>query len=89
MAISRMVGARVKRKEDPRLITGTGTYVDDIKLHDMQHLAVLRSPHAHARIRRVDTAKAAALPGVLAVLTGGDVRRMSEPLPTLGLVEGL
>ena len=89
MAISRMVGARIKRKEDPRLITGTGTYVDDIKLHDMQHLAVLRSPHAHARIRRIDTGKAAALPGVLAVLTGGDVRRMSEPLPTLGLVEGL
>jgi len=89
MAISRMVGARVKRKEDPRLITGTGNYVDDIKLHDMQHLAVLRSPHAHARIKGINTTKAAVLPGVLAVLTGGDIKRMSEPLPTFPLVEGL
>jgi carbon-monoxide dehydrogenase large subunit len=84
-----MVGARVKRKEDPRLITGTGNYVDDIKLHDMQHLAVLRSPHAHAHIKGIDTSKAAALPGVAAVLTGGDLKRMSEPLPVLPLVEGL
>jgi carbon-monoxide dehydrogenase large subunit len=84
-----MVGARIKRKEDPRLITGTGNYVDDIRLHEMQHLAVLRSPHAHARIKGINTTKAAALPGVLAVFTGGDIRRMSEPLPTIGGVEDL
>jgi carbon-monoxide dehydrogenase large subunit len=84
-----MVGARIKRKEDPRLITGSGNYVDDIKLHDMQHLAILRSPHAHARIKGINTSKAAALPGVLAVLTGGDIKRMSEPLPTIGGVEDL
>jgi carbon-monoxide dehydrogenase large subunit len=89
MAISRMVGARVKRKEDPRLITGAGNYVDDIKLHDMQHLALLRSPHAHARIKSIDTSKAASAPGVRAVLTGGDIKRMSEPLPTVGGVEDL
>jgi carbon-monoxide dehydrogenase large subunit len=84
-----MVGARVKRKEDPRLITGEGNYVDDIKLHDMQHVAMLRSPHAHARIKGIDTSKAVALPGVAAVLTGADLKRMSEPLPVLPLVEGL
>jgi carbon-monoxide dehydrogenase large subunit len=89
MAISRMVGARVKRKEDPRLITGTGNYVDDIKLHGMQHLAVLRSPHAHARIKSIDTSKAAAAKGVVAVLTGADIKRLSEALPVLPLVEGL
>ncbi len=89
MAISRMVGARIKRREDPRLITGAATYVDDIKLHDMQYLAILRSVHAHARIRRIDARKALEMPGVLAVLTGEDVRRMSQPLPTAGGVEEL
>ncbi len=84
MAISRMVGARIKRREDPRLITGAATYVDDIKLYDMQYLALLRSVHAHAKIVRLNASKALAGPGVAAVLTGEDVRRASAPLPTAG-----
>ncbi|TMG07875.1 MAG: xanthine dehydrogenase family protein molybdopterin-binding subunit, partial [Chloroflexi bacterium] len=89
MAISRMVGARIKRREDPRLITGAATYVDDIKLYDMQYLALLRSVHAHAKIVRLNASKALAGPGVAAVLTGEDVRRASAPLPTAGGVEDL
>jgi len=84
-----MVGARIKRREDPRLITGAATYADDIRLYDMQHLAILRSFHAHARIRKIDVSKARQAPGVLAVLTGEDVRRLSAPLPTFGGVEDL
>ena len=89
MAISRMVGARIKRREDPRLITGAATYVDDIKLYDMQYLALLRSVYAHAKIVRLNASKALAGPGVAAVLTGEDVRRASAPLPTAGGVEDL
>ena len=89
MAISRMVGARIKRREDPRLITGAASYVDDIKLYDMQYIALLRSTHAHAKITRLDASKALAAPGVIAVLTGEEVRRMSAPLPTAGGVEDL
>jgi len=66
MAIARTVGARIKRREDPRLITGSSSYVDDIKLQDMLHLAILRSVQAHARIGRIDASKALALPGVVA-----------------------
>jgi carbon-monoxide dehydrogenase large subunit len=84
-----MVGARIKRREDPRLITGAATYVDDIKLHDMQYMALLRSDQAHAKIRRLDASKALAAPGVVAVLTGDDVIRACAPLPTAGGVEDL
>ena len=66
------IGAAIKRKEDPRFITGSGRYLDDIRLPGMTHLAVVRSPYAHARIRSIDTARAAAMPGVLAVYTGQD-----------------
>jgi len=64
------IGESVLRKEDARFIRGRGHYVDDITLPGMLHMAVLRSPHAHARIRSVDTAAAAAVPGVVAVVTG-------------------
>lgn len=66
----RGLGHSVKRKEDERFIRGKGTYVDDIRLPGMLHLELLRSPFAHARIRSVDTSRAAALPGVVAVVTG-------------------
>src|SRR5437867_7164175 len=66
----RGVGHSVKRKEDDRFIRGKGTYVDDVKLPGMLHMAILRSPFAHARIRSIDTSKAGALPGVIAVVTG-------------------
>src|SRR3954465_11032242 len=61
---------RLKRKEDPRFIRGQGKYVDDVVLPGMLHSAILRSPVAHARIRSIDTSKAEALDGVVAVITG-------------------
>src|SRR3989449_4462274 len=69
---TRYFGERIRRNEDPRLLTGGGTFVDDITLPDLLHAALLRSPHAHARVRRVDTAGAEALPGVVAVYTHAD-----------------
>ncbi len=70
----KLVGKRIRRREDPRMITGTATYVDDIKLPEMLYAAVVRSPHAAANIRSIDISKAAALPGVMAVYTGKDTK---------------
>ncbi|HML07383.1 MAG TPA: xanthine dehydrogenase family protein molybdopterin-binding subunit [Xanthobacteraceae bacterium] len=67
------IGQPVPRLEDPRFITGRGRFVDDIALPRQYHGIVLMSPHAHARIKHIDTAKAAAAAGVVAVLTGADV----------------
>ena len=67
------IGQPVPRVEDPRFITGRGRYVDDYELPRQCHGVVVMSPHAHARIKRIDTAKAKAAPGALAVLTGADV----------------
>src|SRR5438094_336999 len=64
------IGESIKRKEDDRFIRGKGTYVDDIVLPGMLHMAILRSPFAHARIHSIDTTAAQALPGVVAVVTG-------------------
>jgi carbon-monoxide dehydrogenase large subunit len=64
------LGRSVKRKEDARFIQGRGTYVDDVVLPGMLHMAILRSPFAHARIRSIDTSRAQELPGVVAVVTG-------------------
>ena len=75
MAISRYVGARVRRKEDPRLITGTSLYVDDLKLPGMLYVAFVRSTYPHARITRIDPAPALEMPGVVAVITGQDLRK--------------
>jgi carbon-monoxide dehydrogenase large subunit len=76
---TRIVGESVKRVEDARLITGEGLYLDDLTLPGMAHVAILRSPHAHARITGIDTSKAAEHPGVVAVFTGKDF----EDLPAL------
>jgi aerobic carbon-monoxide dehydrogenase large subunit len=76
----RLIGARMKRVEDPGMITGTAKYIDDLKLPGMAHVAILRSPYAHARIKGIDTAKAAAQPGVVAVYTGKDFEHL-PPLP--------
>ena len=67
-----LVGKRIRRREDPRLITGTATYVDDIKMPGMVYATVLRSPHAAANIRSIDISKALATKGVMAVFTGKD-----------------
>jgi aerobic carbon-monoxide dehydrogenase large subunit len=64
------IGHSVKRKEDDRLIRGKGTFVDDVTLPGMLHMAILRSPYAHARIKGIDSSRATALPGVVAVVTG-------------------
>jgi len=75
------IGTNMKRVEDPRLLTGQGRYIDDIDLPNMLHAAVLRSPRAHARIKSIDIAAAAALPGVVKVLTGADIAKATGPLP--------
>src|SRR5882757_5916880 len=74
-----VLGSAVKRVEDPRFITGKGRYLDDIKLTGMVHLAILRSPYAHANIRSIDASKAKTMPGVLAVIVGADIPW--NPLP--------
>jgi len=68
-----IIGASLKRKEDPRLLTGRGCYVDDVRLPGMLHAAIVRSPHAHAVIRRIDSAAAQATPGVAMVATAADL----------------
>lgn len=81
---TRYFGERVTRNEDPRLLTGRGTFVDDIRLPGMLHGALLRSPHAHARVLHIDTTKAKASPGVVAVYTRDDLPAvLAEPLPKL------
>ncbi len=74
-----VLGARIKRVEDPRFITGKGRYLDDIKLQSMTHMAILRSPYAHANIRSIDTSAARAMAGVVAVFVGADIPY--NPLP--------
>jgi len=70
----RLFGKAIKRREDPRFITGRGQYVDDVKLPGMTYAAFVRSPHAHARLRRIDATGAKATPGVIAVYSGQDVQ---------------
>jgi carbon-monoxide dehydrogenase large subunit len=78
--VVRFVGERVARVEDPRILTGRGRYVDDVKLPRMLHAAFVRSPLPHARIERIDTSAAMALRGVVAVLTAADVESRSTPI---------
>src|SRR5947208_209811 len=70
---ARLFGKSIKRREDPRFITGKGNYTDDLKLAGMTYAAFVRSPHAHAKIRKIDVAKASAHPGVVAIFTGKDM----------------
>jgi CO/xanthine dehydrogenase Mo-binding subunit len=77
------VGQPVPLKEDARLVAGRGRFVDDLGRPRMLHAAMLRSPHAHARIVAIDTREAEALPGVLAVLTGAEAAARSGPIRPL------
>ena len=77
---AKLVGARVKRVEDPRFLTGRGRYVGDMILPRMSYMVLVRSSHAHARIRSIDTTAARRMPGVIAILTGEDVRARVRPL---------
>src|SRR6185437_5958159 len=83
-----LVGKRVRRREDPRLITGTATYVDDIQMPGMHHACVVRSPHAAARIQAIRIQAALELPGVKAVFTGADVKDLG-PVPCAASLPGL
>src|SRR6058998_3761352 len=84
MTTPRLMGAEVKRKEDPRLITGRASYVTDVVLSGMHHVAFVRSPHAHARITKIDASAAAKRPGVFKVVTGQEIRGLCAPLPLEG-----
>jgi aerobic carbon-monoxide dehydrogenase large subunit len=78
------MGHSVKRKEDPRFIRGKGAYVDDLQFPGMLYLDIVRSPFAHAQIKKIDSSKALAIPGVLAVITGQDLAQYNlHWMPTL------
>ena len=83
---AKFFGAAVKRREDPRFLQGEGRFIDDIVLPGMLHAAFFRSPHAHARIVRIDTTAAASAPGVVRVFTFSDLERWMKPLPLFGAV---
>jgi carbon-monoxide dehydrogenase large subunit len=70
----RIFGSAIKRREDPRLITGQGKFTDDLTLPGLAHAAVVRSPYAHAKIKKINTKKAQAVPGVFGVFTGQEMR---------------
>ena len=82
------VGRPLKRSEDPKLVTGRGQYVEDITLPGLAHLAFLRSPHAHARVKALRTDAARRAPGVIRVVTAGDLGPL-RPLPFMATIPGL
>jgi aerobic carbon-monoxide dehydrogenase large subunit len=79
--LPKLIGERVKRREDPRLIQGLGTYVDDLKVTGMRHLAFKRSDIAHGKITSIDTSAAEKMDGVEAVYTGADIAKLLGPMP--------
>ena len=83
---TRIFGSGIRRREDPRLITGSAAYTDDLTLPRMVHAAMLRSPHAHARITSIDTSRASAAPGVVAVYTHADTEGGLQPAPCAWLL---
>jgi aerobic carbon-monoxide dehydrogenase large subunit len=86
---TRIFGSGIKRREDPRLITGQARYTDDFVLPNTAHLAVVRSPYAHAKIKAIRTKKAGALDGVLGVFTGKDMKEAGfGPIPCAWVVPG-
>ncbi len=88
MGVAAMLGTSIKRREDPRLITGQATYVDDIKLPGMLHMAVLRSPYGHARINSINTDAARQYPGVVAVYTAQDLKGVVGNIPIAAPLPG-
>src|SRR4029450_5813276 len=79
--LPKLVGQRIKRREDPRLIQGRGTYVDDVKIAGMQHIAFKRSDIAHGKIKSLDVSAAQAMEGVEAVVTGAQIAKFLAPMP--------
>ena len=88
MTVQKNIGARIERKEDARFLTGAGQYTDDIVLPNQTYAAFLRSPHAHARIKSIDTAAAMKAPGVVAIFTGKDIPDAVGGLPCGWLITG-
>ena len=86
---ARYFGASVPRREDPRLLTGAGRYVDDIVPPGLLHAVFVRSPHAHARVVALDPAPARVVAGVVAVFTFQTLERWMRPLPLLGAIPPL
>ena len=85
-ARARVFGSGIRRREDPRLLTGTARYTADITLPEMAHAAILRSPHGHARVKSIDTSRAKRAPGVVAVFTGADTEGALQPIPCAWLL---
>jgi carbon-monoxide dehydrogenase large subunit len=83
------IGRAMKRVEDPRLVKGIGTFTDDLRLPGMLHACILRSPHAHARILRIDAGAAKAIRGVVAVFTGADVNDACGVVPCAAAIPDL
>src|SRR5512147_2738762 len=80
---TRYFGERIKRNEDPRLLTGQGLYVDDVDLPNMLHAAFVRSPYAHAKLNKIDVSQAMERKGVVAVYTAEDLGEYWKPGPLL------
>src|SRR5437763_16813210 len=76
-----MVGRSIRRVEDPRLLRGQGCYVDDLHPTGLLHAAFLRSPHAHARLRSLDLARARSAPGIVAAFEASDLPEIDRPMP--------
>jgi carbon-monoxide dehydrogenase large subunit len=79
----RLVGQSLKRTEDPKFVTGSGGYLDDLKFPDMLYAAFVRSPHAHAKVLSVNVGPALSSPGVIGALTGADLEGKVDPMPTV------
>jgi carbon-monoxide dehydrogenase large subunit len=78
------VGQSIRRLEDPKFLLGRGGYIDDMRVRGMLHAALVRSPHAHAKITSIDTRAAKELPGVFAVVTGAEAAEITDPMPDFG-----
>ncbi len=77
---TQVLGAPIKRKEDPNLLTGNGKFTADLDLPNIAHVAILHSSEAHAKIKRLDTSVAARLPGVIRIFTGADICIQDAPI---------
>ena len=80
-------GQPVRRKEDPRLLTGRGTFIDDRRIPGEVHAVLVRSPHAHARILSIDAADARASPGFVAIFTGADLESLCKKATLLAIAD--
>src|SRR5881394_1881961 len=83
-APSKWVGQPIRRKEENRLVSGKGIFVDDEKMPGMLHIKFVRSSYAHARITRVDVSKAEKFPGVVCTLTGAEIKKQVQPFIEIG-----